>query len=273
MMDFTAIYVLLGGFLLIGLGLVALYLLRALGLYRLAVNAGMSHPGLAWVPVANWYLLGCLCDRAGWWHSGKKWSFALWLPIVNAVGSPWLYLGLVELLPYSTSTRVSAWMVSSGLQGLLGMAATGLSAFALYYFYRDYAPGQETAYTVLSVLLAFAAPHVLLFLLRNRRPCSVTGVRPPTPPAGSGCYTTGPRQHPGGYQTGGGTTGWSAAPPPPAPPAGGQGAGPFNAGAPSQSAPPPAAPGWLPQEPTGGNRWQPGSSDGDFYQRGGPEDR
>lgn len=272
MMDFTGLYLLFGCFLLIGLGFVALYVLRALGLYRLAKNAGIPAPWLAWVPVVNWYLLGLLCDRACCWHTGGRWNFALWLPVVNTLGSPWFYVALVELLPYSTSTQVSGWMVASGLQGLLGLGATALTAAALYYFYRDYAPEREGLYTVLSVVLAFAAPHVLLFLLRGRLPCSVTGVRPSSPQPGGSCYTTGPWQPSGAARHGGG----SGPAQPPAPSGGGQrnGAAERPAGPPARGNPPPASPpDWLPRTPAAGNSWQPGGEDGDFYQGGGPERR
>lgn len=271
MFDMTGMYILLGGFLLLGAGLVALYVLRALGLYRLARNAGMPCPVLAWVPVANWYLLGCLCDRAAWFRAGKRWNFALWLPILNAIGSPWIYLALSEMMYSSSSGRVYNWLMTSGVQGLLGLGATVLSAVALYYFYCDYAPEQVGLYTVLSVVVSFGAPQVLLFMLRNRVPCSVTGVVPPPAAQGRTCYTTGPGQYQGGQRPAaprqtGGTTGW----PPPQPPAGtGTGsAGQSAAGyRPRNAAPPSSAPGWAAQ--SGGNCWQPGGSDGDYYQSGG----
>ena len=293
MIDLDGLYILLGAFLLIGLGLLALYLLRSLGVYRLAQNAGIPNPGLAWVPIARDYLLGCLCDRAAYCRAGKKWNFALWLPIVSTLGSPFLYAAITELFSGELSLQVANYLLASGLQGMLTIAAAGLTAVALYYLYCDYAPGQEGLYTVLSVVFSFAAPHILLFCIRNRRPCSVTGA----PPARRGpeIYTTSPPpRRPNGPAP--------PAPPPGAnpPPAGGvdQGApgGSDQPPAPPQGGnPPPAgtfyqgAPGGYyqpPAPPQGGNpppartryREKPGRYDdspappqgGSYYYRGGP---
>ena len=291
MIDLDGLYILLGAFLLIGLGLLALYLLRSLGVYRLAQNAGIPNPGLAWVPIARDYLLGCLCDRSAYCRAGKKWNFALWLPIVSTLGSPFLYAAITELFSGELSLQVANYLLASGLQGMLTIAAAGLTAVALYYLYCDYAPGQEGLYTVLSVVFSFAAPHILLFCIRNRRPCSVTGA----PPARRGpeIYTTSPPpRRPNGPapqgppQSGpsaphGGPTGYG---PPPAPPQGGNPppAGGFYQGEPGGYYQPPAPPQGSNPPPAGTFYWEkPGRYDdspappqsgstGSYYYRGGP---
>ena len=42
---------------------VAAYLFMALGLYTIARNRGLRNPWLAWIPVANLWLLGCISDQ------------------------------------------------------------------------------------------------------------------------------------------------------------------------------------------------------------------
>lgn len=175
-MDVTGFYMLLGGILLIGAGLVILWLLRCAAVYRLAVNAGMTGTVrfLAWVPFVNNYLLGILCERAARHRKGRSWWFRGLLPILGAFGSRWLYVLFTYLLSYGNLfSNVNLWMFESGLQALLGFAFWALSTLALYHLYCDYVPGRQDLYTVLSLILPFAAPAICLFLVRWNIPLSV----------------------------------------------------------------------------------------------------
>lgn len=190
MMDFTGIYLLLGVLGLIALGLVALYFLRAYALYQLARTAGMRNPGLAWVPIANQYILGCLCDRAAYYRTGGRWHFNVILPVVGTLGSPFFFYFALEY-GYDFAFSAMDYTAITGLQSLLGFAAWVLSTLALYNLFWDYAPGQEGVYTIVSALFAAVAPAILLFLIRKNIPFSVSGGRPVPPPAYT-TYTTGP---------------------------------------------------------------------------------
>ena len=190
MMDFTGIYLLLGVLGLIALGLVALYFLRAYALYQLARTAGMQNPGLAWVPIANQYILGCLCDRAAYYRTGGRWHFNVILPVVGTLGSPFFFYFALEY-GYDFAFSAMDYTAITGLQSLLGFAAWVLSTLALYNLFWDYAPGQEGVYTIVSALFAAVAPDILLFLIRKNIPFSVSGGRPVPPPAYT-TYTTGP---------------------------------------------------------------------------------
>ena len=190
MMDFTGIYLLLGVLGLIALGLVALYFLRAYALYQLARTAGMQNPGLAWVPIANQYILGCLCDRAAYYRTGGRWHFNVILPVVGTLGSPFFFYFALEY-GYDFAFSAMDYTAITGLQSLLGFAAWVLSTLALYSLFWDYAPGQEGVYTIVSALFAAVAPAILLFLIRKNIPFSVSGGRPVPPPAYT-TYTTGP---------------------------------------------------------------------------------
>lgn len=180
MMDFTGLYILLGGIVLAGIALIVLWLLRCAAVYRLAVNAGMRGQirFLAWVPAANNYLLGFLCDRAAYHHGAANWRvrfrFRLLLPLLSALGSPWPYVLITYLLPYENLlSHANLWVFESGLQALLGFFSWALSTLALYHLYWDYAPGRQDLYTVLSLIFPFAAPSVCLFLVRWNVPLSV----------------------------------------------------------------------------------------------------
>lgn len=201
------------------------YVLRGLALSRLAQNAGLAHPGLAWVPVAGTWLLGVLCDRSQQALTGKRWRFDVILPALEVLASLggsllagpggffaqcYLYAG------FSYSTLREALQLFAGLCYLAVLGA------ALWQLYQDYAPEQALLYTALSVILGRVGRGVLLLTIRDKTPCSAgPGFRPPPPPPRqsgpgspnayrSGTGTTGWGQPP--YQSGPGTTGWGQPP-------------------------------------------------------------
>lgn len=139
------------------------YVLQSVALYRMAKNAGMPSPILAWVPVASGYLLGLLCERASFRRTGRTWKFSVLLPVLELVS--YLLYGI------TTSQRGITFSFSSG--GFLGLAGTVVTAIALYNLYWDYAQGQEALYTILSVVFGGLGQAVVLFILRDRVPISV----------------------------------------------------------------------------------------------------
>ena len=140
------------------------YVLQSLALYRMAKNAGMSTPVLAWIPVASGYLLGLLCERASFRRTGRTWKFSVLLPVMELLA----FFGSMNFL---WSWNNFSFSLSSG--GLLGLAGTVVTAFALYNLYWDYAQGQEVLYTVLSVIFGGLGQAIILFILRDRVPISV----------------------------------------------------------------------------------------------------
>lgn len=140
------------------------YVLQSLALYRMAKNAGMSTPVLAWIPVASGYLLGLLCERASFRRTGRTWKFSVLLPVMELLA----FFGSMNFL---WSWNNFSFSLSSG--GLLGLAGTVATAFALYNLYWDYAQGQEVLYTVLSVIFGGLGQAIILFILRDRVPISV----------------------------------------------------------------------------------------------------
>lgn len=244
----TLLLVLLG-FVIVWLAVTLVeYVLKGLALYRMARNAGYPSPGLAWVPVANSWLLGSLCDRSHYALAGKQWHFAVILPVLDVLGlvGGGLFAGLygifTNVLYYGSDyDEAIEGGISSVGGNLLGLACTVVTALALYQLYKDYAPGREVLYTVLSVILGGLAQGILLMTLRNRVPLSAAGAAPwggwgqpgnPPPPPGygpgyGGPGTTGWAQPPyqnGPAQGGPGTTGWAQPPYQGGPAQGGPGA-------------------------------------------------
>ena len=170
------------------LGGIALYVLRALGLYTVAQRRGIRKAWLAWVPVLHLWVLGSLSDQYRYvvryqFRSRRKWLLGL-----SVAG---LVLGLVISCLY-TAGMVSTLMGLSKAQNpqdLIYMfryqpvlvAAAGVSAVAvavkllltalqwasLYDIYASCIPEKKVLYTLLSILLPVTAP-IFLFLCREK---------------------------------------------------------------------------------------------------------
>lgn len=189
------LYFLLGIFLLIGAVLLGLYLLQAYALYRMSRRAGLAIPGLAWIPFCQEYVLGWLCDRSRVYQGRRDLRFRVLLPVLAVLSPSVISIFLFELLSIPTLTDLSFRMGAYWLQSLIRLAGAAGTALGLYFLYRDYAPGQEGIYTVLSVVIPFGAAGILLFTLRERLPLSQGG-KPPQAPVWQGPRTTGPGQSP-----------------------------------------------------------------------------
>jgi len=140
----------LGGFVIILLVLVsiALYVLFAFGLFKMAEKEKIEFSWLAFVPIAQLYILGKLIMEL------KLFKFVipkheLVLPIAPLV---YMILGKVPLIGF-----------------LLWIATAVLEIAALYYLYKRYKGDSAVIMTVLSVVLFFMGP-IYVFNLRDATP-------------------------------------------------------------------------------------------------------
>ena len=163
------------------------HLIKGAGLARMARNAGLPNPALAWIPVANNYLLGCLCDRAVYCRTGKQWRFSIILPVLDLVSilgggsiTAALYGIFTSYYYYGSDFDITNEGFRSFGGNLFAIATTVAMAIALYHLFCDYDPGREVLYTVLSVIFGSVAQAILIFVLRDRVPLSAqAGGYPP----------------------------------------------------------------------------------------------
>lgn len=163
------------------------HLIKGAGLARMARNAGLPNPALAWIPVANNYLLGCLCDRAVYCRTGNQWRFSIILPVLDLVSilgggsiTAALYGIFTSYYYYGSDFDITNEGFRSFGGNLFAIATTVAMAIALYHLFCDYDPGREVLYTVLSVIFGSVAQAILIFVLRDRVPLSAqAGGYPP----------------------------------------------------------------------------------------------
>lgn len=197
-------------------------ILQGIGLYKMAKNAGIPNPWLAFIPGGNGYILGLLAERALYVHSGQQRQRPL------AKLNLWLFLG--TLLSLCLAFFLIIAEVAAGLAVLLLLLAMVASVgygvayfYSLYYVYKDYAPGNEVLLLVLSILLSVSV-FIILIIYRNTVPVSVAGRTGYQQPRYDAPYPYGPAGGPQGGAPGGPGYQGGQAPGTP-PPSGGPGYG------------------------------------------------
>ena len=158
------------------------YVLTALGLYTMAQRRGIQHGWLAWVPVADIWILGSLADQYRYVVRGEVKSrrkVLLTLNIISAVFSTVLFFmtfhsvfrGIIGFLDGFSQKQImdliASMILKLGAVSLLVMpvAITKLVIrfMALYDIYRSCEPENAKMYLVLSILISFTQPFFLFF--------------------------------------------------------------------------------------------------------------
>jgi hypothetical protein len=126
-------------FLLIG---VVFYVFLAIGLMKMAENSGIKNAWLAWIPFANYYIMGELVTSKLKGNGGK---YALWASI---------------------STLILSWIPILG--GIIGIAF-GVFTYVMYYWiYQKYSKN-PVLHLILTIIIAPYASFAI-FALRNNEP-------------------------------------------------------------------------------------------------------
>lgn len=167
---------LLGG----GIG-IALYVLDSLGLYSIAKRRKLSHPGLAWVPVARVWTVGSLSDQYRYVKNGQVRNKRKWLLILECLMVVMIFATVILMVinafnlessvAYSNEDAYLVGVVSLILQFLLlwlgGMALLTARAIihymAMYDIYTSLDPAYSVVFLLLSIFVPFAAPFLLFF--------------------------------------------------------------------------------------------------------------
>lgn len=167
---------------------VAGYVLLALGLFAIAKRRRLQNAWMAWVPVLNLWLLGCISDQYRYVTAGEqrnRRTLLLFFGIAEAVLKAVLFVGMLwGLGSFLQDIRSLGDLLLRGSWKLMKFAGWGLlissfgavaamfKCFALYDLYSSCLPKRKTLFTVLSVLGFVTGtdvvPALLVFLCRNK---------------------------------------------------------------------------------------------------------
>ena len=156
-----------------GLFGIAAYILTALAIYTISCRRGLRHPWLAWVPVANVWLLGSLSDQYQYVVKGENKSKRKWLITLNILKAVlWLLLIILTIVAAGMLIANESAQTIGLLVALLGLllpfvaviiAACVIRYMALYDIFRSLDPGNAVLYLVLSILFSPTEPFFLFF--------------------------------------------------------------------------------------------------------------
>ena len=169
--------------------LVTSYVIQSLALYRMAKNRNLKYPGLAWVPVANSWIIGSVVDH----HSriggiDRKWrKTLLTLSIISATGV-FLYFILGFAVSFSMvigaapASGLIVILVPVLIIYILAAAANSLcTLICIYKIFEGLTPAKAVKYILLSILVPLGGP--ICMLIASKSMIGVPVYYPPQPTA------------------------------------------------------------------------------------------
>ncbi|KAE9632937.1 hypothetical protein GND95_10460 [Defluviitalea raffinosedens] len=144
--------------LILGLGLafvlvfavifIVLYVLKSIGIFGMAKKAGIENSWLAWIPVADMYIMGKLVGKIKLFNQEIN-KLEVVLPVVCAAS---IVLGGIPFIGF-----------------LISIAYVILNFASIYNLYKKYRGDKAVGMLILSIIFIFMCP-IYLFTLRNADP-------------------------------------------------------------------------------------------------------
>lgn len=154
------------------------YILQSSSMYTIARRRGINNPWLAWIPVANMWLLGCISDQfrsiAYGEYTNRRRTLLVLNIIVTAASIPLMFIvftllgRLVEnpdwIMPLASAGKLTLFCFA-----LLGMTIPAAILQYKCYFdlFRSCEPNRSVLYLILSLLIAYPLPF-FMFSCRNK---------------------------------------------------------------------------------------------------------
>ena len=161
---------------------IAAYVLTALALYTIAKRRGLNHPWLAWIPVANAWILGSLSDQYRYGVRGEnksKRKVLLTLSILTSVLSTAMIVSVFVAVGKAMFGVIGGMGEEALLEAILGplVGVVGLCLpmvgiaiayvvvyyMALYDLYKSLDPSNCVLFLVLSIVFRVTEPFFLFF--------------------------------------------------------------------------------------------------------------
>ncbi|HVI41034.1 MAG TPA: hypothetical protein VM577_10260 [Anaerovoracaceae bacterium] len=126
---------------------IILYVFMALGMQAMATKLKIENPWLAWIPIANVYLMGRIAgDQVKIFNKNIP-----KLGLVLLIGG--ICIGILTVVPVINLLACIAYAV--------------IYCVALYKIYRIFAENNAVLYTILSIVIDVTAPFFIYFASKN----------------------------------------------------------------------------------------------------------
>ena len=171
-------------FAFLGIILLAMYLLEAVGLYGMAKNSGISRPWRGFVPFANTFLFGKIAEkyrRRDGKRSAKFSVLLLVFEVLTLIFSITTMAFVISMISVLATSYNDSELNASIVVPMIAMLACCfvligvLIAYVVIYYvalwriFTAFDYNNATVYFVLSIVFSFLGP-IFLFVLRNKQP-------------------------------------------------------------------------------------------------------
>jgi len=162
---------------------ITMYVLHGLGLYNIAQRRGIYRPWMAWVPVANMWILGSISDQYQYLSTGKirsrrKLLLGLTIALYGLLVVFWICYAvfMVQTVGSAIDGKLAVAQMLGSAMGMLGVGivmfvvaivATVFQYIAYYDLYQSCNPGNATVFLVLSILFNILPP-IFVFCCRKK---------------------------------------------------------------------------------------------------------
>lgn len=180
----------------------AQYVMEAVGLSKIAKSCRYPRPWLAWIPFANSYLIGKLAEVSAVRFGKSKRPYAVWLLTLQIIGTVlsavplvvWtaLLINGVAVEEYSAaiiagdsdvmSYAVFATFPLSSVISILSVLELVVQFLAYHLIFMLFDEKNAILFVLLSLLVSFAFPIILLILSRRAPNLPVDNRTPPISP-------------------------------------------------------------------------------------------
>ena len=123
---------------------IAVYVLTAIGLYKIGARNGVKNPWLAFVPILQYYVVGSICEE--YVLFGYRIKYLNWMMCII------MFFALMSGGSFSLN--------------IISLAATVLSLMILHKFFYLFNPQKAMVYTLLS-LLGGIPIAIIIYILKD----------------------------------------------------------------------------------------------------------
>lgn len=170
---------------------IVMYVLNAVGLYRIAKRRGIHHAWLAWVPIGSNWLLGSISDHYQYVAKQKVTSKRKILLILSLclIGCLFVLAGGVVAIVVAAGSSMNASVALGvvllliaylGMMGL-AIAITVFCYIAYYDLFRSCKPGNAVLFLVLSILFNVTLAFFVFFSSKSDEGMPERRPRDPAP--------------------------------------------------------------------------------------------
>jgi hypothetical protein len=170
---------------------IVMYVLNAVGLYRIAKRRGIHHAWLAWVPIGSNWLLGSISDHYQYVAKQKVTSKRKILLILSLclIGCLFVLAGGVVAIVVAAGSSMNASIALGvvllliaylGMMGL-AVAITVFCYIAYYDLFRSCKPGNAVLFLVLSILFNVTLAFFVFFSSKSDEGMPERRPRDPAP--------------------------------------------------------------------------------------------